>query len=116
MVIEKIYFFFFPLLLVLRYQIFSKSVAVTAIIKTIEVSSITQCYFHCWKKHFDCHAIGFLPHQLNNPNFQHTKCYMLKEDINGHGGEAKTMEVIVSISCLLTCSTKILLIVLNMCG
>lgn len=66
-------------------QFRSQSVPTSSIMKTIEVSSITQCLFQCWKKNFDCKYIGFLSSHLNNKNnIEKATCYMITTD-NGDG-------------------------------
>lgn len=77
-------------------QLYSKAVGVGSIIKTIEVPSITQCYNECWKRSFDCYAIGILPSQLNIENLQSAFCYMLKDDQNQGNIPSINLEVFVS--------------------
>lgn len=62
----------------------------------VSASSITKCYFDCWKKHFDCIAISFLPSNLNDVKIERGVCMMLK-DLTKTEENVITMEVFVSV-------------------
>ena len=67
------------------------------IIASVNVSSITNCFFHCWNLIEDCVSIGFLNLALNNPKSESglVTCHLIGNEKGS--GEAVTMHVFVSI-------------------
>ena len=76
-----------------------QQVPTSSVIRAIQTSSITSCYYECWDNTANCCGIGFLPAELNTKSKTSVTCHLIKCE-NGNemigGGEFLLLDVLVS--------------------
>ena len=79
-------------------KLFLKSISSQNVIKSRNVTRISDCYFECWDDtEYECCAVGFLPSKMNKQNKQQVLCYFIKCSKEVSGDEGIMLEVFVSI-------------------
>ena len=74
-------------------EMYRGNVHKNSILRTLNVTSISNCLFQCVDLYDDCFAVGFLSTDLKKSNTAFVTCHMIKEQGDG---ETVTLEVFVS--------------------